>query len=127
MAANTSPIFINKVRCQTAALVSGVSASSITLFDPGVEGSRVDSVVLTADGVTTAARFQILIDDGTNERVIHDGIIEVEADTAANPAWTATVALGAYLEADDTLKVILDAVNKTSTAGIDVVAYGGDF
>ena len=126
MAANTSPIFINAVRCQTAALTSGASVLQ-TLFDPGADGARVDSVVLNADGVTTAARFQITINDGAAERVVYDGIVEVVADTSALAAWTATVALGAYLEADDTLKIRMDATHNTSTAGIDVVAYGGDF
>lgn len=126
MAVNTSPIFIDSVRCQTAALATGVSALQ-TLFDAGADGSRVDSVKLVADGVTTAARFQITIHDGAAERVIYDGIIEVVADTAALAAWQVTVPLGVFLEADDTMKVRLDATHNACTAGIDVVAFGGDF
>jgi hypothetical protein len=126
MAVNTTPIFIDSIRCQTAALTSGASVLQ-TLFDAGADGSRVDKVTLVADGVTTVARFQITVNDGAAERVIYDGIIEVEADTTTNAAWQMTVTLDAFLEADDTMKVRLDATHNASTAGIDVVAYGGDF
>jgi len=128
MAANTTPIFIDTVRHQSAALTSGASSLQ-DLFDAGADGSRVDSVTLVADGVTTAARYQITINDGTAsvERVIKDGIIEVVADTDALAAWQVTVQLDVFLEAADTLKVRLDGSYNASTAGIDVSAVGGDF
>ena len=126
MAANTTPIFIDKVRHQSAALATGVSSLQ-TLFTPGVDGSRVDSVTFVATAATTPARWQITIHDGTNERVIKDGIIEVVADTSALAAWQLTVQLDVFLEADDTMKVRLDATHNACAAGIDVSAVGGDF
>jgi len=126
MAANTSPIFVNAVRCQTASLTTG-SATLQTLFDPGAEGSRVDSVKLVADATTTAARFQILVNDGTNDRIIHDGLVAPLTASSTVAAWSTSVSLGILLEADDTLKVRLVSGAFTSGADLDVVAYGGDY
>jgi hypothetical protein len=127
MAANTTPIFIDTDRHQSAELTSGASSLQ-TLFDAGADGSRVDSATFVATGVTTVARWQITINDGnTNERVIKDGIIEVVDDTSALAAWQLTVPLDVFLEADDTMNVRLDATHNACSSGIDVSAVGGDF
>jgi len=126
MAANTTPIFIDKVRHQSAALATGVSSLQ-TLFTPGVDGSRVDSVTFVATAATTPARWQITINDSTVETVIKDGIIEEVTDVVGAAAWQLTVPLDVFLEADDIMKVRLDASFATCGAAINVSAVGGDF
>lgn len=126
MAENTTPIFIGSVRAGTGVLTSGDSTLQ-SIFTSGADGSRIDSVKLAADATTTAARFQLLLNDGSNDRIIYDGLVSAITASSTVAAWATTIALGLVVPTGYTLKARLVSGANTSGAGIDVTAFGGDY
>lgn len=124
MAVNTTPIFVDSVRTEVAQHPAGTSAT--TVVSAGADGTRVDSVTLNASyaGATTAAVYQIIINDGAADRIIHTGLISVITPSTTIRPWNDTVTLGVFLKSGYSLKV-----NTASSAGqtIDASATCGDF
>lgn len=127
MAANTTPIFIKAVRTEIAQHPSGTSATDV--MTGAADGSRIDSVTIEAPygapTTTVASIWQLILYDGTNDRIVAQGKVDAVLPSATQPPWSETVNLGVFLkDANYKLKI-----NTTIAAGValDVTASGGDF
>lgn len=127
MAANTTPIFIKAVRTEVAQHASGTSATDV--MTGAADGSRIDSVTIEAPygspTTTNASIWQLLIYDGSNDRIIAQGKIDAVTPSTTQAPWSETVNLGVFLkDANYKLKI-----NTTVAVGValDVSASGGDF
>lgn len=128
MAANTTPIFIKAVRTEIAQHPSRTTPAT-DVMTGAADGSRVDSVTLEAPyGAPTtpnASIWQLILHDGTVDRIVAQGKIDAIAPTPTTAPWSETVTLGVFLKnASYKLKL-----NTPIAAGvdIDVTASGGDF
>lgn len=124
MAANTTPIFVDTVRTEVAQHPAGTTATSVVTG--AADGTRVDSVTLNASyaGASTNAVYQILVNDGASDKVIHTGLVVGNTPSATVRPWNDSVTLGIFLQSGHILKV-----NTATSAGqaIDVSATCGDY
>lgn len=91
MAVNTTPVFvltpqIGRVRISTANTGRDGSGTLGNVITGGTNGTRIDRIVITATGTTTAGMVRLFINDGTNIRAwleVPVAAITVGANTAA--------------------------------------------
>lgn len=96
MAANTSPIFtitpvIGRVRISTANTGRDGSGTLGTVVTGGTNGTRIDRVIITATGTTTAGMIRLFIDDGTNIRAWKEVVVSAITVAASTAAFSATI------------------------------------
>lgn len=134
MAANTTPIFtitpkVGMVRIATANTGRDGTGTLNTILTGGTNGTRVDRIVVTAQGTTTAGMVRFFIDDGSsNIRFWRELPV-----TAATPSGTVQAFTGTIMSPDiQTPLLVLPsgyilkcAPNNAET--FDVIALGGDF
>jgi hypothetical protein len=62
-----------------------------TIFTAGASGSRVDDIVITATGTTTAGMVRLFVHDGTNARLWQEVQVNAATPSGTVPAFTATL------------------------------------
>lgn len=126
MAVNTTPIFIDSVASGECTVASG-AVNTATLLTAGADGSRVDSVSVVASTTTTAGRFQLVVNDGTTDYVIHDEAVDALTVSTSQAPFQATVPLGINLPNGYTLKAQLASGAVAVGATLHFVAQGGNY
>jgi hypothetical protein len=135
MSANTSPIFsivphIGMVRIATANTGRDGSGTLNDLITGATNGTRVDRIVITAQGTTTAGMIRFYINDGVGPTIRFWKEVPVTAvtPTGSTQAFTSMVVTP---DAQNPLCVLPSgykiqcAPNNAET--FDVIALGGDF
>ena len=107
--------------------------SRVTVLAAGASGSRIERIVLTAVGATTATTLRLFIYNGATYSLWKEIIVPAVAPSAgAIPVWSYT------LEAVTTPNLmplllpsgssLVASINNTQTSsGVNVFAIGGDF
>jgi len=133
MPANTNPIFtltphISSARIATANTNRDGTGTLGAVITGTTNGTRVDRILITATGTTTAGMVRIFIDDGTNVRFWQE--VSVTAITASGTvkSFTATIS-----SPDSTAPLLVLPSSYVLRAGtnnaeqFDVIAFAGDF
>lgn len=96
-----------------------------TVYTAGATGARIDSLVVTATGTTTAGMIRLFISDNTDSRLIKELPVVAVTPSGTIPAWNAEVRFdgGLVLQATWTLKA---STNNAETFSI-VPTVAGDF
>lgn len=132
MAANTTPIFtltpvIGRVRISTANTARDGSGSAGTVVTGGTNGTRIDRIVITATGTTTAGMVRLFINDGTNIRAWKEVVvtaITVGASTAAFNSTITTPDTNPLLVLPATYSLLASTHNAET---FDVLCHAADF
>lgn len=132
--ANTTPIFtltprVGMVRISTANTARDGSGTTGDVITGATSGTRVDRVVVTGNGTTTAGMVRLFIYDGSaNTRAWREVVVTAITVAASTAAFTAT------LTSPDPLTPLLVLPNgyvlRASTHNaetFDVIAHGGDY
>lgn len=59
-----------------------------TVFTAASTGSRIDDIVITATGTTTAGMVRLFLHDGTNARMLQEVSVSPVTPSATVQAWT---------------------------------------
>lgn len=131
--ANTTPIFsltprAAMVRISTANTARDGSGTMGDVITGATSGTRIDRVVITATGTTTAGMVRLFIYDGSaNSRAWREVVVTAITVGASTPAFTATVLspdLGPLLVLPNAY-VLRASTHNAET--FDVIAQGGDY
>lgn len=132
--ANTTPIFtitprVGMVRISTANTGRDGSGTTGDVLTGATSGTRVDRVVITATGTTTAGMVRLFIYDGSaNTRAWKENVVTAITVGASTAAYTTTVSSP---DSNSSLLVLPNGyVLRASTHNaetFDVVAQGGDY
>ena len=132
--ANTTPIFTitpraGMVRISTANTGRDGSGTTGDVITGATSGTRVDRVVITATGTTTAGMVRLFIYDGSaNTRAWRETVVTAITVAASTAAFTATISAP---DAQSPLLVLPNGyVLRASTHNaetFDVIAHGGDY
>lgn len=133
MPANTSPIFPVAPIVGIASLVSATpvtSGANITgttgltlLTATSTNGTRIDSIVVRAQGTTVASKVQIWVYNGTISYLFDE--IVIPANTASTTVETYYVSRG-YTNVTLTPTTQL-YVSQTVATNVNIFAYGGTY
>lgn len=63
----------------------------VTVFTAGTSGSRVDDIVITATGNTTAGMIRLFLHDGTNARLWMEIPVSAVTVSATVAGWTTSL------------------------------------
>ena len=140
MAANTSPIFpltprsvglsvigASAITARTA--ITGTTGLSL-LFSAGVNGSRIDTIILQATGTSLAGLIDFWIYDGTTSRLIYEASV-----TAVTPSTTtagfnlviATTSINGGVPLTLPSGSSLYASSQVASQLVGIVTNGGDY
>jgi hypothetical protein len=62
-----------------------------TVLTAGASGTRIDDIVITATGTTTAGMVRLFLHDGTNARLWREVPVSAVTPSGTVPAFTATL------------------------------------
>lgn len=94
-----------------------------TVVTAGTNGCRIEEVVITATGTTTAGVVRLFINDGTNTRLLAEVPITAITVGASTPGFTARLTFAnLVLESGDSLRA---STHNAET--FNVFAFGGSF
>lgn len=133
MPANTSPIFPAAPVVGIASLVSATPVTSyanitgttglIQLTATSAEGTRVDNIVVKAQGTTVSSTVSIWINDGTTSRIFDE--IDVPALVASTTVDSFVLSRGyTNLTLPPTFRLF---VSQTVATNVNVFAFGGTY
>lgn len=130
---SSTPVFIGTPKCAVAQISTANTARDGTgtigsVYTAGASGSRIDRVVLTATGTTTAGMIRLFIYDGTNNRLIREIPVTAVTPGASTPAWSCSI--DASIDALFPCFIVNTYILKASTHNAEtfnVAAFGGDF
>lgn len=133
MAANTTPIFPAAPVVGLASLVSATPLTTYTnitgttglvqLTTTSINGTRVDNVVVKAQGTSVASKVTIWLYDGTTSRVFDE--IDVPAVTASTTVDTFVLSRGyTNVTLPPTYQLF---VSQTVATNVNVFAFGGTY
>lgn len=133
MAANTTPIFTltpvaSGVRISTANTNRDGTGTLGSVKTGGTNGTRIDRVVITATGTTTAGMIRLFIDDGGGTI---KAIKEISV-TAITPSGTLAAFTYEWFRNDSLPLVVLPngyilKAGTNNAESFDVMAFGGDY
>jgi hypothetical protein len=132
--ANTTPIFtiiprVGMVRISTANTGRDGSGTTGDVITGATSGTRIDRIVITATGTTTAGMVRLFIYDGSaNTRAWKEVVVTAITVAASTPAFTATIVspdLNSPLLVLPNAYVLRASTHNAET--FDVVAHGGDY
>lgn len=102
-----------------------------TIFTAGIDGSRIDTIVIQAVGTTTAGMVRLFIHDGTNIRLFDEIPVLAFTPSATIPAWSVSVGANANLATGKYPLVLPSGFSlRASTHNAEtfnVFVIGGDF
>lgn len=135
MAANTVPIFpklgqVSWGTVTTANTAKDGTGTVVTVFTAGVDGSRVDSLVIRALGTNVATVLRVFINNGSvnstpaNNSLFTELTIAVTTLSETAMLVNNTIALNLVLPAGYKINV---TIGTTVAAGLAVTAYGGSY
>lgn len=131
--ANTTPLFTitpraGMVRISTANTGRDGSGTTGDVLTGATSGTRIDRVVITATGTTTAGMVRLFIYDGSaNTRAWREVPVTAITVAASTAAFTATISSpdGAPLLVVPNAYVLRASTHNAET--FDVIALGGDY
>lgn len=99
-----------------------------TVLTAGTNGSRVDSITITATGTTTAGLIRLYVHDGTNARLLMEVPVRAVTPSGTAAAFSQTLDLSRY----PFVPLILPSGHSLRAAPhnaetFNVLAMGGDF
>lgn len=103
------------------------TGSKETVFTAGVNGSRIDKIVIKATGQTTAGMVRLFIYNGIDSSLFYE--VDIEAKT---PSGTVTSAGDVLTEDNPVMPIILPngyslLASTERSESFVVTAFGGDF
>jgi hypothetical protein len=133
MPANTLPIFPAAPVVGIASLVSATPVTSyanitgttglVQLTATSAEGTRVDNIVVKAQGTTVSSTVSIWLNDGTTSRIFDE--IDVPALVASTTVDSFVVSRGyTNLTLPPTFRLF---VSQTVATNVNVFAFGGTY
>jgi hypothetical protein len=133
MPANTTPIFPAAPVVGIASLVSATPVTSyanitgttglVQLTATSAEGTRVDNIVVKAQGTTVSSTVSIWLNDGTTSRIFDE--IDVPALVASSTVDSFVVSRGyTNLTLPPTFRLF---VSQTVATNVNVFAFGGTY
>jgi hypothetical protein len=133
MPANTTPIFPAAPVVGIASLVSATPLTSyanitgttglVQLTATSTEGTRIDNIVVKAQGTTVSSTVSIWLNDGTTSRIFDE--IDVPALVASTTVDSFVVSRGyTNLTLPPTFRLF---VSQTVATNVNVFAFGGTY
>jgi hypothetical protein len=133
MPANTLPIFPAAPVVGVTSLIAATPVTSyanitgttglVQLTATSAEGTRVDNIVIKAQGTTVASNLTIWLNDGTTSRVFDE--IDINAITATTTVDSFVVSRGyTNLTLPPTFRLF---VSQTVATNVNVFAFGGTY
>ena len=132
--ANTTPIFtltprVAMVRISTANTARDGTGTTGDVITGQTSGTRIDRVVVTATGTTTAGMVRLFVYDGSaNVRAWREIVVTAITVGASTAAFTAT--LSSTVQGEPLLVLPNGYVLRASTHNaetFDVIAHAGDY
>lgn len=105
----------------SAGTLSGFT-NPVDIFAAGSNGSRIDSVLIKATGVTTAGQVRLAIHNGSAAAVFKEVPVTAVTPSGATSSFEATVSLGISIPTGYKLQA-----NTLNGEAFTVTAFGGDF
>jgi len=136
MAANTSPIFPLSPIVGIATLTSATAITSranitgttglVQLTATSTNGTKIDSITVTAKGTTVANIIDIWIYNGTTSYLYYEIPVTAITPTTTVSAFTTTVSFS-NLVLPATYQLYISEQVGTTSADLNVIAYGGQY
>lgn len=115
--------YIGMVQVATANTNRDGTTGTYGSISVGSAGSRVEEVVVSAIGTTTAGMVRLFLSDGTNTRFLAEMVVSAITPSGTVKAWTARMLFdNLCIPAGWTIKV-----NTNNAETFNVFAFGGSF
>lgn len=100
-----------------------------TIFSAGASGSRIDKIIIKAQGTTTAGMVRLFIHDGSNARLIDEVLVQAITPSATVQSFQVVLAAN---QITVELPIILPngyslRASTHNAESFNVIAMGGDF
>lgn len=100
-----------------------------TIFSAGASGSRIDKIIIKAQGTTTAGMVRLFIHDGSNARLIDEVLVQAITPSATVQSFQVVLAAN---QITVELPIILPngyslRASTHNAESFNIIAMGGDF
>jgi hypothetical protein len=124
----TTPAFAATPRCAIGQVTTAETSRTapttvVTVMTAGANGSRIDSVQITATGTTTAGVIRLWIYDGTNYRLFSETLVTAITPSTTLGVFSANLSFNTFLLPNG--YSLRATTNNTET--FNITAFGGDF
>lgn len=100
-----------------------------TIFSAGASGSRIDKIIIKAQGTTTAGMVRLFIHDGSNARLFDEVLVQAITPSATVLSFQAVLAAN---QITVELPLIIPSgyslrASTHNAESFNIIAMGGDF